>query len=227
MTVIPYVDRKHEHNIGPYVGSTPADYESFHATALGDIQLIGRYRKSLNQKTNTGMGVKFGFKLNTGKQDVTIDQTGAVPEEITLQPGNGSTDAILGLFWYMSAPSSSWSWFGQGLWQFSIKADSTFRPGNQIKLDFGTRYAINHDLSALLQLNTQWNSADSRESAALTENGSASSGGKTISLSSGLAFAITHNTQIYGVVQVPLYQYVNGEQLTADSSYTVGLSNRF
>lgn len=227
MAVIPYVDRRHEHNIGPYTGSVPADYESFHATALGDIQLIGRYRWSLNQEDNSGMGVKLGVKLNTGKRDVTIDQTGDVPEEVTLQPGNGSTDAIVGLFWHRSAPGSAWSWFGQGTWQSSVKSDNAFRPGNQVKLDFGTRFAVNHDLSALIQLNARWNGADSGDSAALTEDGSASSGGKLVALSPGLAYAVAHNTQIYGVVQLPFYQHVNGEQLTADSSFTVGISNRF
>ena len=225
--ILPFIDRKHEHNIGPYVGTTPADYESFHATALGDIKLIGRYRWSLDQDSHSGMGVKFGLKLDTGKKDVTVDQTGEVPEEVTLQPGNGSTDLILGVFWHQAQPSSDWSWFAQGTMQAAIKSDDAFRPGNTINLDAGTRYAINRDLSALLQINAQWNRTDSGESAAVTEDGDASSGGKTVSLSPGLSYAASHNTQLYGLVQLPIYQYVNGEQLTADSSITVGLNHRF
>jgi hypothetical protein len=224
---IPYIDRKHEHNLGPYTGSTPAGYESFHANALGDIKLVGRYRWSLDQQNNAGMGVKFGLKLATGKQNVTIDQTGEVPEEVTLQPGNGSTDLILGMFWHQAVPGSDWSWFAQGSLQASVQSDSNFRPGNQIKFDVGTRYAVNHDLSALLQINAQRNSTDSGDSAAMTEDGDASSGGKTLSLSPGLIYAVAHNTQLYGVVQLPVYQYVNGEQLTPNSSFTVGMNHRF
>ena len=224
---IPYIDRKHEHNLGPYTGSTPAGFESFHATALGDIKLVGRYRWSLEQDSNAGMGVKFGLKLNTGKKDVTIDQTGDVPDEVTLQPGNGSTDLIFGVFWHKAVPGSDWSWFAQGSMQASIRSDNAFRPGNKIKFDIGTRYALNHGLSVLLQINNQWNGTDSGDSAATTENGNASSGGKTISLSPGLIYAVAHNTLLYGAVQLPVYQYVNGEQLTPNSSFTVGVNHRF
>lgn len=44
MLQLPYVLRDHVHNISPYTGSTPADYESFQANAMGDIKLVGRYR---------------------------------------------------------------------------------------------------------------------------------------------------------------------------------------
>ena len=225
--ILPFIDRKHEHNIGPYIGATPADFESFHARALGDVSVIGRYRWALDEASHSGMGVKFGLKLDTGKKDVTIDQTGEIPEEATLQPGNGSTDLILGVFWHQSTPGSDWSWFSQAAIQTSINADADFLPGNQLKLDGGARYVINQDLSALLQLNAQWNATDSRANAALTEDLKPSSGGKTISLTPGLSYAITRSTQFYGLLQLPLYQYVNGEQLTPDSSITVGASHRF
>jgi hypothetical protein len=38
---------------------------------------------------------------------------------------------------------------------------------------------------------------------------------------------LTKTTQIYGFVQLPLYQRVNGVQLTADWSAVVGVSARF
>ena len=225
--IIPYIYRFHDHNIGPYSGSTPADYESFHTAALGDISLLGRYRWSADEKSGTGLGIKFGLKMDTGKQDATIKQTGEVPEEVTLQTGNGSTDAILGLFWHRNPPGDDWSWFAQGTVQTSVNADSTFRPGNSVIIDGGLRYAMNHSLSGLLQLNAQWNHADSRESAALTESLDKSSGGRTLTLSPGLLYAIMHNTQIYALIQFPVYQYVNGEQLTADQSLAFGIDHRF
>jgi len=224
---IPYIYRFHDHNIGPYTGSTPADYESFYTGALGDIKLIGRYRWSVDADKGTGLGVKFGLKADTGNQDAVIKQSGELPEETTLQAGNGSTDLILGLFWHLSPPSDDLSWFAQGTTQVSVNADSTYRPGNQVNIDAGLRYAINRSTSALLQVNSQWLSADSREYAALTESGRKSSGGKSLFLSPGLIYAVTHNTQLYGLLQLPLYQYVNGEQLTTDQSVDIGMSHRF
>jgi hypothetical protein len=227
MLHLPFITRDHDHNLGPYDGATPAGYESFHASALGDIKVVGRYRWSQNETVRSGMGVKFGLKLNTGKKDFTIAQTGELPGEATLQPGNGSTDLIAGAFWNQSTPGSDWSWFAQGALQSSINSNASFRPGNQINLDGGARYALSHNLSGLLQLNAQWNGSDSGDAAALTESVAASSGGRIISLTPGLSYALAPNTQVYGLVQLPVYQYVNGEQLTANSSFTVGVSHRF
>lgn len=224
---LPFIDRHHNHNIGPYTGSTPADYESFHTNALGDIKMVARYRWSLDRASGSGIGVKFGLKLNTGKRNATVKQTGDKPDEVTLQAGNGSTDLILGLFWHSARPGSDWSWFTQGTVQNPIKSAATFRPGKQINLDGGARYAINHDLSALLQLNAQWNDTDSGEGAALTESLQDSSGGKSLFLSPGLDYTLTRNTRLYGLLQLPLYQYVNGEQLTPDTSFSVGVTHRF
>lgn len=226
MLYLPYIDRSHNHSIGD---PDPAlvGYESFHARALGDIKVIGRYRWTPDKSSYANMGVKFGLKLDTGKKDFKIAQTGEVPEEVTLQPGNGSTDLILGLFWSQSTPGSDWSWFAQGTAQSSMQSDADFQPGNQFNLDLGTRYAINADLSGLLQLNAQWNKADSGDAAAVTDTGEASSGGRTYSLTPGLSYTIAADTQLYGLVQLPIYQYVNGEQLTANSSYSAGIRHRF
>ncbi len=230
MVQAPFVTRDHDHNLGPYSGTTPAGYENFHASALGDIKLMGRYRWALDETSRSGMGVKFGLKLNTGRKNFQmVDNTGAakLPSEVTLQPGNGSTDLIAGAFMYKSTPGSNWTCFAQGTVQGSISSNATFRPGNQINLDGGSRYAFSRELSGLLQLGAQWNGTDSGVSAALTPAGAASSGGRIISLTPGLSYAFTPSTQLYGLVQLPLYQYVNGEQLTANSSFTVGVSHRF
>ena len=146
MLQLPYVTRDHAHNIGPYTGSVPASYESFHADALGDAKVVGRYRWATDDIGMSNTGVKFGLKLNTGRKDFQLkDATGApigVPQEVTLQPGNGSTDLIIGMFWNKNLPGSDWSWFVQGTAQSSISAGSEFRPGDQINLDGGTRYAF-------------------------------------------------------------------------------------
>ena len=227
MLHLPYIMRDHDHNLGPYDGPTPAGYENFSAKALGDIKVMGRYRWALDESSRSGMGVKFGLKLNTGKKDFAITQTGGKPGEATLQPGNDSTDLIVGAFMYKSAPGSNWICFAQGAVQSSINSNAAFRPGNQINLDAGSRYAFSRDLSGLLQFGVQWNGKDSGESAALTPAGEASSGGRVFSITPGLSYAITPSTQLYGLVQLPLYQYMNGEQLTANSSFTVGVSHRF
>ena len=224
---VPYIMRRHEHNLGPYVGNTPRGYENFEANGLGDIKLIGRYQWPHAESSPAEMGVKLGLKLNTGKKDFVFEQSGEIPSEPTLQPGNGSTDLILGIFWHQAAHGSDWSWFAQGTLQDSIKSRDDFTPGNQVNLDGGTSYSINSTLRALLQFNAQWNDKDSGPSSSLTSAGEASSGGHSVAMTPGLSYAVAPGTQLYGLVQLPLYQYVNGQQLTADSSFSLGLNHRF
>ena len=185
---IPYVIRDHEHNVGSPAG-TLVGHERFHASALGDAKVVGRYRQSLAEESHSQVGVKFGLKLPTGKKDFEWE-AGGIPSEVTLQPGNGSTDVILGIFWHQATPGSDWDWFAQGSLQDSIKSSATFTPGNQINLDGGTSYAFNNKLSGLLQLNIQWNNKDTGTAAPLTPSGEVSSGGRSIALTPGLGYAL-------------------------------------
>lgn len=227
MLQLPYVMRDHNHSLA---GPAPVAVDSFSANSLGDAKVVGRYRWALDEASRSGMGVKFGLKLNTGKKDFLLASSGTPPNEVTLQPGNGSTDLIVGAFMYKSTPGSNWTCFAQGTVQSSVSSSATFRPGNQINLDGGTRYAFSRDLSGLLQLSAQWNSQDSGSAAApsaLTGIPGSATGGRIFSLTPGLSYALTPGTQVYGLLQLPLYQYVNGEQLTANSSITIGVSHRF
>jgi hypothetical protein len=226
MLQLPYVMRDHSHSIGD---SNPAlvTAESFNANALGDIKTIGRYRWNTGLDNRSGMGVKFGLKLNTGGKNFALN-TGKVPDEATLQPGNGSTDIILGAFWNQSSPGDYWSWFAQTSLQYSVAATAQFRPGNQLNIDAGTRYSFNTKWSGLLQLNGQWNERDSGSAAALSPlTGEASSGMNSLALTPGLSYAISPATQLYTLLQIAVYQYVNGEQLTAPYSATLGISHRY
>ena len=225
---LPYVSRDHNHNLGDYTlcGGVSCGVESFNAKALGDIKLVGRYRTTLDEENHSSVGIKFGFKLPSGRKDFTMNM-GAIPNEATLQPGNGSTDLIAGAFWNQAAPGDALSWFAQATLQSSLKHDAAFRPGNQINVDGGLRYNAGSGLNGLLQINTQWNAVDVGSSAALTAAGEPSSGGKSVSLTPGLSYAVVAGSNVYALLQLPLYQSVNGEQLTASKSLTVGINHRF
>ncbi len=227
--IVPYVSRQHSHSLGDGTGAIVGS-ESFSAKSLGDVKVIGRYRWADEQHDGASQGIKLGVKLNTGRQDFQIvDNLGAskLPSEVNLQPGNGSTDLIIGSFWQLAPMGSDLSWFAQAMLQTSIRHKVEYKPGSQVNLDGGLRYALSSRLSGLLQLNAQWNAADQGSSAALTATGEASSGGRMLSLTPGLSYAIVTGTNLYGLLQLPLYQYVNGEQLTAKHSLIVGINHRF
>lgn len=220
---LPYVMRTHKHTIADPV--TPV-VETFDAKALGDIRVVGRYRFPLDGLS--GFGIKAGLKLATGKKDIAND-LGAIPGEVSLQPGNGSSDLILGAFWQQGAHGDALSYFAQATLQTSLNHLADFKPGNQINLDAGMRYALGSSASALLQLNYQGNAEDSGIAAPADASGvpGTSTGGKFLYLTPGVSFAVVPGTNLYGLLQLPLSQNVNGEQLTASKSFTLGVNHRF
>lgn len=214
---VPYVDRDHDHIHNHHGTPIP---EAWNYGELGDVRLIGRYQFAQPAFADARYGVKFGLKLPSGDHEIVNDEGDAA--ERTLQPGSGTTDAILGGYFQYAATGSKLRWFGQALWQQPLDERADFRPGYQLSLDAGVNYALTDRVTALLQANVQLKGRDSGDEAERED-----SGARSLALSPGLGYALTRTTQIYGFVQVPVYEYVNGVQLTADIAYVAGLSMVF
>ena len=142
--------------------------------------------------------------------------------ERTLQPGTGTTDALLGVFVHGAAPQTPWSWFTRASLVLPMNSRAAFKPGRQLQLDGGVRYAATTSVAAMLQLNASFKG---RDSGANAEPGD--SGQRQVFASPGVSWNMTRDAQLYAFVQVPVYQAVNGVQLTADWSALAGVSFRF
>ncbi|HJW82500.1 MAG TPA: transporter [Acidiferrobacterales bacterium] len=210
---VPVVQRDHRH----VHNDVPPEYEAWSLTGLGDLRLSGRYQTALGNHATAG--VQFGLKLPTGKFDETND-LGLLAER-SLQPGSGTTDALLGAYSYHRLEGAATTLFVQGLWQRPLAERDDYQPGQQVALDVGLRYALTRDLNAQLQLNLLWKDRDQGLNAEPDD-----SGGRSMFLSPGASYAMTTHMRLYGFVQLPLYQYVNGTQLTADWSAVAGISWR-
>ncbi len=213
---LPVANRDHDHihnhhddlvvkNISP---------EAWNFTEVGDARVLGRYRM------NDAAGVKFGLKLPSGDYEVANDE-GDLAER-SLQPGSGTTDMLLGGFYQGGNKGAPLHWFTQVMWQQPLDERADYKPGYQLAMDAGIDYALAQNLSGLLQLNVQIKGRDSGTDAERED-----SGAQTLALSPGLSYAVTHDTRIYGFVQLPVYQYVNGVQLTADVAYVAGVTTAF
>jgi len=190
---------------------------------VGDVRVIGRRQWMTEDKEAARLsyyGVNFGLKLPSGDFDV-VNSAGARAER-TLQPGTGTTDIILGGYYSGVLPFKDSSWFAQGLWQSAFGSREDYKPGPRWTIDFGYRYELNGNVGLMLQLNALHRSRDSGAEAEPED-----SGGKFLFLSPGISVAINKDVQIYGFLQFPLYQYVNGVQLTADWSGLIGFSVKF
>ena len=216
---VPYVDRDHTH-IHNHHGERLLETWSFRE--LGDVRVLGRYeflREASDPAAPRTAGLTLGLKLPTGKHDVKNAEGDEA--ERTLQPGTGTTDLVLGAHWHGAAPLADWSWFAQVQGVVPLNERDGFKPGNQIQVDGGVRYAI-RDVAVMLQLNYQAKGRDSGVNAEPEDSGQ-----RAVYFSPGISWNLGRRAQIYAFAQLPLYQSVNGVQLTADYSFLVGVSSRF
>jgi hypothetical protein len=142
--------------------------------------------------------------------------------ERSLQPGTGSTDAIVGA--YASGPLGAFAghWFVQASFQHAVATTDGFRPGAQGSVNAGVSWPLTDRLALLAQLNALVKGRDGGV------NGEPElSGGRYLFASPGLSYALTDTVTAYAFAQLPVYQYVNGTQLTADWSVIGGVSIRF
>jgi len=217
--IVPYVDRFHEH-VHNHQGEKLVEQWNF--GDLGDVRVQGRWQAvvAADEARASFAGVTGGLKLPTGRFDVA-NADGDVAER-TLQPGTGTTDLVLGAYYRQALPLAGTSWFAQAGGQWALDSRDGYKPGDQYGIDAGYRYDVNDRFAAMLQLNYRYKLRDKGEQAEPED-----SGGQALTASPGLSFAIAPAVQVYAFVQLPLWQRVNGVQLTADWSVATGISAQF
>ena len=223
---VPYIDRKHSTlgtaSDGFTAGPGGGQFDS-HTKSLGDIKAIGRYQGFTEQ---CNFGVLYGIKLPTGSYTETGTSTdptapGPVPIDRGLQPGTGTTDAIVGAY-YSNGIGQDWDYFTQALFQTALDYRNQYKPGDSLNLNAGLRYAGFSTVFPQLQLNYRNVRRDEGANA-----DQVSTGGMLMYLSPGISAAIGNQVSVYGFVQVPVYQDVNGVQLTPRYTATVGVHYAF
>jgi hypothetical protein len=217
---VPWVDRSHSHFDNDT--GTPV-LEQWDFARLGDIRVLGRYQLRSENREHASLsyyGLNFGLKLPTGKWDLVNSDDEAA--ERSLQPGTGTTDALLGAYYSQLLGHSNSSWFVQAMWQAPLNHRDDYRPGQRLGIDLGYRYEVSDRIGLMIQLNALYKGRDSGAQAEPED-----SGGNFLFVSPGISIAVSKAFQLYGFVQLPLYQYVNGVQLTADWSVVAGISARF
>jgi len=241
--LIPYIDRTHTTYSNAGVADlTPDNVSGADSKGLGDIKLIASYQGIL---PTHNLGVQAGLKLPTGRYGGQNVDTGATvgrspvffstgPNagppaqslDTSLQPGTGSTDLILGAYYYQPV-SQNFDAFINGQYQsaFNEKLNQVggdYRPGNLTTLSFGVRYEENPRWVPQLQVNVTRKSADQGALADTTDTA-----GTVVYLSPGITTSILHNLQAYAFVQVPIYSKLDGYQLFPHWTASVGFSFSF
>jgi len=215
---IPYIDRSHS-----TYGEDAADAtesSASHTRSLGDMKVIGRYQGFAERKN---FGVQVGMKLPTGSHGRNFNAGLSAGKLLDrgLQPGSDSTDLLLGLY-HFDALSQNCDYFAQGMVQTPVATQDGFRPGTSLNLNLGLRYMALGNIQPQLQINARTVAHDSGAQADRPN-----SGGNLAYFSPGVTVGVTRQTKLYGFVQLPIYQYVNGFQLAPRWTASVGANFSF
>lgn len=213
---LPVINRDHTH-IHNDMGAQ--ELENWNFTEIGDVQVTGRYQFDTWNQPYV-FGIIAGLKLPTGRFDVANND--GEKAERTLQPGTGTTDALIGGYVRENFLEIHSSVFAQAMVQLPLNERDEYRPGQTYSLDLGYRYDVSQKLSLMMQLNGRYKNRDSGQEAEPED-----SGGQSVSLSPGISYGLNKTVQLYGFIQRPLYQYVNGVQLTPDWSVITGISMHY
>jgi hypothetical protein len=214
---IPYIDRSHATNGMNFDGT---DAGTSHTQSLGDVKVIASYMGLMEAHD---VGVQFGVKLPSGSHTDTFSGgpiAGALLDR-GLQPGSGTTDLILGAFKFGSL-SQNWDYFAQATAQLPLTSSDDYKPGNSLNVNFGFRYMALETVVPQIQINSRVSAKDSGANASPDD-----SGGQTIYLSPGVTFPVSEKMKVYGFVQLPIYQNLNGYQLAPKYTVSIGTSFAF
>ncbi|AYH41974.1 transporter [Azoarcus sp. DN11] len=216
---LPLVDRshKHIHNHHEEDGDVHHVPETWNFRELGDLRIEARHE--LLTSREQGVGVSFGVKLPTGRTNLK-NRDGDLAER-SLQPGSGTTDLLLGAHWRRELAGGSTA-FASVSADLATAEHDGYRPGHRMHLDVGWLKPVSDRLSFPLQLNVSYKARD-RGAEAEPED----SGATTVALSPGVSWQMSPHWQLYGYYQRPIYQHVNGVQLTSRWSAVLGTTYAF
>jgi hypothetical protein len=214
----PYIARSHEH-----IESASGELERWNLHGIGDTLVQARWRFAGDF---WAMG---GVKLPTG---ASTKSNGEERAEVPVQPGSGATDTLVGLAYeggIVRATSAQGPLGNQAFIPLfasvSYRRNGTahdYTIGDEWQFNAGTAYPLSTSVELLLQANARVRGRDDSpepEDHELT-------GGRFLYLSPGVRIA-AGRAAWYALLQVPLYQRVNGIQLTSQRNILTGVQMRF
>jgi hypothetical protein len=207
---VPYTNRL-------FITEDGGELGSFDHSAFGDIRLMGMYT-GLSDDMSTGLS--FGLKFANG--DYTYQ---GFDRDTSL--GTGTSNLLLGAYHQMSLNAdNTWTGFAQAHYDRAFYSKDGYRPGNELDAAGGVYYSgwqFGRDttLAPVLQLLM----SDRLHDTGVNADPPDSSYLRFIA-APGLELDIG-KVHLYGDVEIPVYQDVNGDQLVAPRAYKLILSYSF
>lgn len=213
--VLPYSNREHTHIHNHHDGT--AYPGSWQFDELGDIRLKLRYQLGGPHAGGVSWSLNGGVKLPTGKTDVR--NADGDEAERSAQPGTGTTDLLLGGGLTYAPLALPGSLFANLTLQLPLNEKDGYQPGWRTALQAGWQYPVSGKVDFLLQANLLRVGRDDGANAEPEESGYTEA-----AIVPGLAYAWSRSLGLYAQLELPVYQKVNGIQLTHDFAVSAGLS---
>jgi hypothetical protein len=225
--LVPYVIRSHStYGIFDSTQPLPELSRSF-SSSIGDTKLILSYQGWL--PTNN-LGLQLGVKLPTGQYGTAVDfysgPNAGQPLDASLQPGTGSTDIIVGAYYYR-AISQDFDVFINAQFQAAVKErmdqpGNDYRPGNTTSVSFGLRYESNPRWVPQLQVNLLHKEPDTGALADIQNTA-----GNVAYLSPGVTAQVSARLHVFAFAQLPVYSNLYGTQLFPRWTASAGATYAF
>jgi hypothetical protein len=225
--LLPYVIRSHS-TYGTFDSTQPLpELSRSFSSSIGDTKLILSYQGWL--PTNN-LGIQLGVKLPTGQYGTAVKfdsgPNAGEPLDASLQPGTGSTDIIVGAYYYR-AISQNFDAFINGQFQAAVKErmdqpGNDYRPGNTTSVSFGLRYEGNPRWVPQLQVNLLHKSPDTGALADVQNTA-----GNVAYVSPGVTAQVSGRLHVFAFAQLPVYSNLYGTQLFPRWTASAGATYAF
>jgi hypothetical protein len=234
---VPFVSRYHEHIEDTHVDShelavSPKSVrhdvkETWSFDDLGDASVTARYRMT-PKLWATG-----GVELPTGERRPK-NEDGEIAET-TLAPGSGSVDLFGGLVFQSQVPVPTLShgvlgnaavmpFFAGASFRWNGRGTDDYQLGEELFVNAGVLYPVFTNLQVIAQVNAEFRSKDDVGD---TDEDPDHTGRSSVYFSPGLRVGLPGGIAAYWIVQIPVYQRVNGIQLASDYNLLGGVQARF
>jgi len=221
---LPFVSRYHEHTHNE--PGNPSERMRWSYQGVGDLETQVSRNFARGEEKSTRYHVEVGVKAPTGIRHVE-EFNGEEPEP-PARPGNGAWGALAGLGaqWTTTTKMPGGA-YGSLPVRFSLmgrangRGTERYRVGSELQSNLGLSYPVTRSVELLLSGDFR---VRSKDDAGDTDAEPGHTGGTWAYVSPGIRVNAAGKTALYGVVQLPVYQRVNGINLVSGSNLYFGVA---
>jgi hypothetical protein len=199
---------------------TPDEHFNGAAGTKGFGDVVAGLRYALVVRPRDLLVGSLAVKLPTGRYRL-LDEEGKINEP-TIQPGTGSTDGLASLYYSRSELPGGIEAFADASYRANRENPLDYEIGDEIVAGIGASRQIGNRLHGSLQVNARRTGRDRFLGGEVPSTGST-----YVNVTPGFRFRTGSGATVYGLVQLPVHQHVNEDQLAPRIGLLAGVSRTF